>query len=67
MKASEFDAREKQGLCGWCGLVNCLPTCERRKFMRGYAVGFHDGCNNLERHGHAFIVEMIEDGVVEND
>jgi hypothetical protein len=33
----------------------------------GFRIGYHDGANTLTRHDDAFLVEMIEQGEVDND
>jgi hypothetical protein len=64
---STWTQREAAGLCPECGERLHKDGCRKRLFDLAYSIGFHDGANRLERHSHAFVVEMIEQGEYESD
>ncbi|HJT95877.1 MAG TPA: hypothetical protein VJ777_28705 [Mycobacterium sp.] len=62
----EWEARERAGLCPECGQRTCPRTCRKSFFDAAYSAGFHDGANNLHRHGHAFVVAMMDFGAYDD-
>jgi hypothetical protein len=64
---TEWEAKEDAGLCPECGTKPCAKFCRKFWFDYGFRVGYHDGANNLQRHDHAFLVELIERDEVDND
>ena len=64
---SQWEEFERRGICPECEHVPCRADCRKRAFDRAYSLGFHDGMNKLWRHGHAFMVELIECDELDNE
>lgn len=70
-RRDEWERLDAEGLCPECGKRDCWPRdpqsmCRKQFFDWAYSKGYHDGANNLERHGVAYIVEMMESDVYDN-